>query len=173
MPRRTPWGWQAVCLLKSEFRKKFGQKKLTKHFALSKCGGEEEARKKAVVRETIWKEKYGYPTRGYETFPQKNGTSGYPGISITSSWDKRRNKRYFCVISCWYERKKQKKAAYSIKKHGLNGALLLAMQARLRGLHGKRYVNNLMANSILKEDKVNPKLERLLAQKQLQIRERR
>jgi len=166
MPRKTLWGFQAVVLLKPEFREKFGQKKLTKHFALSKCGGEEEARKKAVVRETIWKEKYGFPTRGYETFPQKNGTSGYPGISITSSWDKRRNKRYFNVISCWYERKKQKKAAYSIAKHGLNGALVLAIQARLRGLHGQRYVNTLIGNSILDANKVYPKLERLLAQKQ-------
>lgn len=162
MCRRVPSGFQATCLLRSAWSDKFGKRELTKHFAPSKYGGEKGAREAAELQEKIWRDKYGIPDRHYKTFPLKNGTSGIPGISITSSFDKRRGKRYFYVKCSWVDNKRVKKrqrgTGYSITKYGLDGAMFRAIKRRLEGLHGKRFVDNLVNNSTLKEENMHTRL---------------
>jgi hypothetical protein len=133
-------------LLKPLYAEKFGVRELTKSFAFSKHG--DRAKEKAEAQEREWRKEYGTPTLPYRTSPHRNTTSGIPGITITSGWDRRRNKRYFYVGTNWIDpknkRKRVKGTKFSIAKHGLEGALYRAIRTRLEGLHGKKHVKKLL-----------------------------
>lgn len=150
MPRKLSTGFQATCLLTPKYQFSMGKRELTKHFSLNKFGGEKEARAAAEEQEKIWRRLYGTKRR-YKTKPLSNNKSSrLPGICITSSYDKRREKRYYYANASWVDRNgKAKCTGYSIHKWGKDGAIYLAIKKRLEGIHGKRYVKDLLENSSL------------------------
>ena len=175
MPRKLSCGYQATCKIRPEYFEKFGIIEITKHFSFMRYGGKKKAKQKAIELETRWRAKYGTPKKHYRIRPSKNSTSGIPGISISSGFDKRINRSYMYARASWVNNKKKRKrhcgTGFSINKYGLRVAVFLAIRARLSGIYGKKYVRTLIEDSVPIEYDCNfSKLKKVLARRQLGLK---